>query len=469
MPKPKSLLDKRWPWLLAGAALVVMGLASYFDARVGPASRRPVGSPEDIAALAERSDLNVLFILIDTLRSDRLGAYGYERDTSPTLDLLASEGVRFSRHLAQSSWTKCSMASLWTSLNPARAGITRFDQVIPTEAQLPAEILKAAGLRTAGIYRNGWVAPTFGFDQGFDFYTRPAASPMPPELRASNPTLSQRGTDEDVVAASVEFLRAHGDERWFLYLHLMDVHEYLYDSESALFGGSYSDVYDNSIRWTDRTLGILLEYLDEWGYRENTIIAITSDHGEAFDERGFEGHAREVYRETTEVPFILSLPFRLPEGIVVDARTRNIDVWPTLLALLGLQAPPDIDGESLVGDILASARGQGPAADERIAVAHLDQTWGQRQMAPRATVAVAEGRHRYVRTIGPRGTLEDLFDAGRDPRELEQRSEQEPERVEQLRALADRYLESEEHWQVQQREIGELELNQLRALGYAIP
>jgi len=467
---PERLLDKRWPWLVAAAALITMGFASFFHARVGGTDRRPVGSPDDIAQLAERSDVNLMFILIDTLRADRLGSYGYERDTSPALDRLAADGVRFSRHLSQSSWTKCSMASLWTGLYPVRAGITRFDQIIPAEAQMPAEILRDAGVRTAGIYRNGWVAPTFGFEQGFEVYTRPAARPPSREMRVSNPTITARGTDEDVVAATLEFLRIHGDERWFVYLHLMDVHEYLYDAESALFGGGYSDIYDNSIRWTDRTIEILLEYLDEWGYRNDTIIAIASDHGEAFSERGFEGHAREVYRETTEVPFILSLPFRMEPGIVVETRTRNVDVWPTLLELMGVASPADLDGVSLVPDILARARGEARRAPERTGVAHLDQTWGQRSMAPRATVAVADGRYRYVRTTGPRGDKEELFDASEDPAELVERSAQDPETLARLKRLADGYLASEPRWgAAPRREIGELELNQLRALGYAIP
>ena len=120
--------SKRWPWLVAAAADRAR-LLSRPSSRSGSGDRdrRPLGSAEDIARLSERTDLNVLFILIDTLRADRLGSYGYERDTSPALDRLAARGVRFARHLAQSSWTKCSMASLWTGLYPARTGVTRFD------------------------------------------------------------------------------------------------------------------------------------------------------------------------------------------------------------------------------------------------------------------------------------------------------------------------------------------------------
>ncbi len=429
-----------------------------------------MGSAEDIARLEERTDVNVLFILVDMLRADHLGSYGYGRDTSPELDRIAAAGVRFERHLAQSSWTKASMASLWTGMYPARTGITRFDDLIPDAARLPAEILKDAGFRTAGLFRNGWVAATFGFDRGFDVYSRPATRPIAPSVRASNPTLTLGGSDEDAIAAAVEFLRIHGDERWFLYLHLMDVHQYLYDEESALFGGSYADIYDNSIRWTDGTIAVLWEYLAEWGHLEDTLVAIVSDHGEAFRERNLEGHARGVYRETTEVPFVLSFPFRLQPGVAVDVRTRNVDVWPTLLDLIGLPPPPGIDGRSLVPDLLASARGEAAPAADRTAVAHLDQQWGKRLRDPQPAVAVADGTLRYVRATNRGQRVEQLFDARHDPAELHDRAAEDPDELERLRTIADAYLETVPAWgKAPTREIGELELNHLRALGYAIP
>ncbi len=467
----KRLLDRGWPWLLAAAVIVAAFLSTFVELHLpGDPDPRPVGSADDVARLRERKDLNVLFVLIDTLRADRLGSYGYSRDTSPRLDRLAASGVRFARHLAQSSWTKCSMASLWTGMYPARNGITRYDDVIPGEAKLAPEILKEAGFRTVGIYRNGWVAPTFGFEQGFDVYTRPTPRPLPPSIRVENPTVSTRGTDEDAIAAALEFLRVYGDERWLLYLHLMDVHEYTYDQESALFGATYSDIYDNSIRWVDHVIGVLLDHLAEQGQAQKTLVVIGADHGEAFRERGLEGHARRVDRETTEVPLFLAFPFRLEPGGVVGVRTRNVDLWPTVLDLLGLEVPQGIDGRSLVPEIVASARGDAPRNGDRTAIAHLDQHWGQRSREPAPAVAVAEGSLRYVRSHERGRRVEHLFDAGRDPRELDDRAAEDPETLERLRGVADAYLETLPPWeQTPKRELDELELNQLRALGYAVP
>lgn len=468
MPK---LLDKRWPWVAATIVAVLAFLSTILDVHLGPdVDPRPVGTADDIAALPQRTDVNLLFILVDTLRADRLGLYGYERDTTPNLDRLGARGAVFRRHLSQSSWTKCSMASLWTGMYPAHDGITRFDDIVPEQARMPAEILKDAGFQTIGIFRNGWVAPTFGFEQGFDTYMRPAPKPPPASVRLANPTISNAGTDEDVVNAAIEFLRVRGHERWFLYLHLMDVHEYLYDEESALFGSTYSDVYDNAIRRVDGVLEALFEHLAAGGYLDHTLVVLAADHGEAFRERGFEGHAREVFRETTEIPLILSFPFRLDPGVEVSVRTRNVDVWPTLLELMGAEPLPDADGRSLVPEILASARGEAPPGPERTGIVHLDQHWGQRGKEPLPTVAVTDGPLRYVRVEQGATRVEQLFDASRDPAELTDRSREDPEALQRLRQTADTYLESQPAWgEAPKREIGELELNQLRALGYAIP
>jgi len=464
------LLDQRWPWLVA-AALILIGLLSTMVEirKPGGLAGRPLGSIAEIETLRDRKDLNVLFILVDTLRADRLGSYGYERDTSPGLDRMADSGVRFARTLAQSSWTKASMASMWTGLLPARTGITRFDQVLPEEALMPAEVLREAGFQTIGLYRNGWVAPTFGFDQGFDVYQRPIQLPLPPEVRRENPTLTEVGSDEGLVASAVEFLRLQGHERWFLYLHLMDVHEYLYDEESARFGLRYSDVYDNSILWTDGVLEILFEHIAEVGHVYYTLIVLTSDHGEAFGERGFEGHARKVYRETTEVPFLISFPFRLEPGIVVERRTSNIDVWPTVLDLIGHELPGS-DGRSLRDEILASARGESAESPKELAIAHLDQAWARPDQAPEPTVAIADGPLRFVRIEQDGKRIEQLFDASDDAGEHRDWAADRPDDLKRLSAEADRYLELEPDWgDSPKREISELELNHLRALGYAIP
>ncbi|MEZ4331460.1 MAG: sulfatase [Myxococcota bacterium] len=447
-------------------------VAPYFVEMQAGRDRRPIGTVADIRELAARDDVNVLFVVIDTLRADRLGSYGYDRDTSPIVDAIAERGVRFDRHLAQSSWTKCSMASLWTGLYPNRTGVTRFDQVLSSSARLPAEIFRDAGFRTAGIFRNGWVMDYFGFSQGFEVYTRPFPEPVAPNVRVENPTIEAGGSDRDAVAAAKEFLRIHGHERWLLYLHLMDVHEYLYSEETAAFGTAYSDVYDNSILWVNSVLNPLVEDLAREGHLEKTLIVITSDHGEAFGERGFEGHARHVYKESTEIPLILSFPFRLEEPIVVRERTRNVDVWPTVLDILGLEPLAETDGRSLVPAIVAAAEGKGTDVAPP-GYAFLAQNWGRPDRQETSTLAVVDGSLRYVQYVDGEGRRieEHLYDRSSDPAELDDQRAEQPEALERMRSLAQAYpLDASPPFAIETPlEIEEIQLKQLRALGYDVP
>ena len=461
--------------VLGGVALalaVVLLAAGVYRMR-GDDGGHPRGTLEDLQALATRSDLNVLFILVDTLRADRLGAYGYERDTSPNLDALAASGVRFANQVAQSSWTKCSMASLWTGLYPVRTRVLRAYDVLAEQAHTPAETFREAGFRTAGIWRNGWIAPNFGFGQGFEIYLSPRSERRQRARvqRVEHPNLTLDGDDGDILDSTREFLRAHGHERFFLYLHLMDVHQYAYSEESALFGTNYSDSYDNAIHWVDSLLGILFDELDAMGLRDRTVIVFGSDHGEAFGEHDGEGHARNVYGEVTTTPLILGLPFRLEPGIVVDARSKNVDLWPTVLDLVGLPPLPDADGRSLVPEIVASARGEGQRSDDDdgVAFAQIDQAWAKTRETPRPMVAVNQGRWRLLYRAGfPKHS--ELYDKSDDPLEQQNLAAERPEVAKALNELALGYLKSPPPpWgDAPIIEIDEMELNQLRALGYGV-
>ena len=450
-----------------GIGLVGLAAALY----VFPlADSRPRGTMEDVLAFRDRDDTNVLFILVDTLRADRLSAYDYERDTSPNLDALAETGIRFARHVSQSSWTKCSMASLWTSVYPARNGVLRAHHVVPSEAQMPAEIFREAGLRTAGIWRNGWIAANFGFSQGFEVYQKPPPASLPRGKRREHPHLTLAGSDADIVRSALAFLRAHGHERWFLYVHFMDVHQYVSSEDEAIFGTGYSDIYDNSIRWVDRLIGELIDELEARGLRERTLVVFASDHGEAFGEHGGEGHARNVYGEVTETPWILGFPFRIDPGIVVQERSENVDLWPTVLELVGLPPRPDVDGRSLVSSIAAAARGEETHADDELAFAQIDQTWGQTARRPQPQVAVNRGKWRL---IYPQAYPErfELYDKTLDPREQRDLVDANPQVAEQLVAIADTHLENREPpWgsETPTIELDELQLEQLRALGYGV-
>jgi len=459
----RRLLDSPWTYFALAGVLLVVAILSQFEIRI---PSRPVGAVEDVRELRERDDLNVVFIVIDTLRADRLGAYGYGRPTSPIMDDLASRGVRFAHVEAQSTWTKCSMASLWSGVYPTRTGITRFNDALPEAATLPAEMLRAAGFRTGGIWRNGWVATNFGFQQGFETYFRPLAQKLPERVRP-RAGASLEGSDEDVTYSAIEFIKAHGHERFLLYLHYMDVHQYAYDGAAAelAFGTSYSDHYDSAIHWVDRNVGELMLALEDSGLFKKTLVVIASDHGEAFYEHSFEGHARNLYREVTEVPLLFVLPFRLEKGIVVEPLVRNVDVWPTILDLLGLPPIEGADGRSLLPLIEAAGRGQ-PAPEAEPAFAYLDRTWGWpgRESVPLASIR-KDGKRLVLRRR--EGDAVELYDHATDPREQVNLAQSEPELVAELKPAAEAHLADTPIWgAAPQVQVDEMYKAQLRALGY---
>ena len=464
----RRLLDSPRTYYALAGILLVVAVLTQFEIRT-PA--RPEGREAELAALRARDDVNLLFILVDTLRADRLHAYGHERETSPWMDELARTGVRFARVVSQSSWTKSSMASLWTATYPARNGVLRWGHGLPEEAPLPAERMREAGFRTAGIFRNGWVSANFGFGQGFQGYIRPLPSVSPGK---QTPRSHERlkGTDEDVTQAAFEFLRTYGDERFLLYLHYMDLHQYTYSEASALFGSSYSDAYDNAVHWTDQNIGALLLELDELGLRDRTVVVIASDHGEEFLEHGSEGHAKTLYREVTEVPWILSLPFRLEPGVVVETRVENVDIWPTLLDLLGLPALPKADGRSRLPLIEAALQGAPTPDDSAPAFAHLDRRWHLAEGGSKPIVAVTQGPHRLILTESPEdGQVVELFDHRVDPGEANNIATDHPELGARLLKQAAAYRDLPPlDWGAApvQVEISDLDRGQLKALGYLI-
>src|SRR5258705_11354817 len=135
----------------------------------------------------------------------------------------------------------------------------------------------------------------------------------------------------------------------------MDVQHIVYYESSAIFGTSYSDIYDQSIHWVDHLIGALFDELERLDLLSRTIVVIAADHGEAFLEHGREGHAQDLYGEVTHVPLIIIPPFLLEPGVRVHATVSNADLWPTLLELVGLPPLPGADGRSLVPLVLAAA------------------------------------------------------------------------------------------------------------------
>lgn len=467
------VFSSRMLFVLAAVLVLLAGLR-FLAGRTagGPEVSWPAGGLPELEALRQRQDVNVVFLLIDALRADRLGAAGYARPTSPNLDALAQGGIRFSHAWAQSSWTKTSMASMLTSTYPATNGILRWEDTTPEAATLPAEIFHAAGFRTVGLVRNAWMDPSFGFAQGFDRYQVPVALAQTVSMRRNGPTSEGlEGSDLDLTQAATAFLDSFGRDRFFLYLHYMDVHQYASDAASPTFGTSHADFYDSAITWVDRNVGALVAELGKRNLLGKTLIVVASDHGEAFLEHGYEGHGHDLHREVLEVPLIVVLPFRLAKGAVIDVPVQNVDVVPTILDLLGLSPLPGAEGRSLVPLVRASLQGEPPPPElaDRPAFADLDRTWFERGRAPERLVSVASATHHMIRAIDGRGEVE-LYDLTKDLGERQNVAADDPALRDRLAELAAAHVRRPElAWgRPPSVKVDRLRVEQLRALGYVV-
>jgi arylsulfatase A-like enzyme len=342
----------------------------------------------------------LVLVSVDTLRPDRLGAYGHPRGTSPNLDALARAGTLFENAFAQSHWTLPSHATMLTGQAPLVHGAVHLDDVLSPALESLAERLRARGFRTAafvGGNRYSFIGAGRGFDRGFETYLHyPHAGRFRSgrllrfvehvRMRAVRHHVGNATAETD---AALRWLAVRGDEPFFLFLHFYDVHSKTHrlpyeapepwreafcpaevrgldgcDAEGrcaterlrAIWAGRSPEpdaaelermrcLYDGAVAFVDAQLGRLLDGIDRLGLAERTLVAVTSDHGEAFFEHGYPIHAN-LFDEVLRVPLILRGP-GVPPGLRVAEIARLMDLVPTLLDRLGVPRPAELPGRSL--------------------------------------------------------------------------------------------------------------------------
>lgn len=304
---------------------------------------------------------NILLVSIDSLRADHLHSYGYSRETSPTIDALAREGALFTTAVAPTSWTLPSHLTLLTSLSPAQHGVvlTSGQRLAPGVPTLP-EVLRTAGYQTGGFVSGPFLRAEYGFSRGFDHYDDFS-------VVARTVVDSYHGVTSPRLSANVkQWLKewsAKGRRRpFFAFVHMWDVHydysapepyRHMFDPDYA--GTLTADnfvrnrnihknmdprdlehiiaLYDGEIRFTDYYLGELIGCLRDLGVLEETIIVVTSDHGDEFFEHGNGGHHKTLYDEVIRVPLIVRFPEKIEAGTVIEEQVRLEDIGLTILAL----------------------------------------------------------------------------------------------------------------------------------------
>ncbi len=398
----------------------------------------------------------VILFLIDTLRADHLGCYGYERNTSPHLDALAQEGILFEQCLAQSTWTKPATASILTGVYPSSHGATYFESVLDTSVNTIAEILKENGYATAAFVANGFIFDkSVGFDRGFDSFEAFQG--------VKDPETGEKighARAEDLVTSALDWVSKRSTDDFLLYVHVVDPHspygapepfttrfsetEYTgnitgqfgsnriepgVDSLSAADWQHLRDLYDGEIAYTDSQFDRLLSGLKSEGLLEKSNIVVVSDHGEEFYDHQGIGHPPTMFQEVVRVPLMVRLPFldEIFRGRTSDLLCRQIDVLPTILDAVGIANPPGLQGISL----LPRAFGMKPESIP-IALSEVDKDGYFRK-------AVVSGNMKYVRSWTPYGA-EYLFDLEKDQGEQTNQIDSGHPDADRLRSVLDAYM-----------------------------
>jgi arylsulfatase A-like enzyme len=319
---------------------------------------------------------NVILITVDTLRADRLSCYGYTKHHTPNFDRLAEEGVLFENAFCDVTWTTPSMASVMTGRYATAHGLRSILQRLSEDVVTLAELLRGDGIQTAAIVASYPVAPIFGLDQGFALYdadfTRAMiqgpGAPLPArpggvnELKQSQfyqAAHSAYRTDSELSDRAVHWLREEKREPFFLWLHYFGPHE-----KPQGTGDIFKEVplqqqqYDPDVVEADAQVGRVLATVDQLGLSARTAVIVHADHGQSLTEHDYFGHGRDLYDPCQHVPLLMRLPDRLPAGVRIRRLVRNIDLFPTILELMGVKLAVPVDGGSVLPTVTGKGNGE---------------------------------------------------------------------------------------------------------------
>jgi arylsulfatase A-like enzyme len=431
-----------------------------------------------------------LIILIDTLRADHMGAYGYSRSTTPFIDEWAEGATVFEAGIAQASWTKPSVASLFSSLYPTvhRTGNglpdrrhvesnqlqfrPRPDTSPPTAQSLPdavvtvAEVLRNAGYRCGGFINNNLVSKAYGYGQGFNIYTG----------RAMN--------TGRVTASGIRWIEKNSDRPFLLYLHYMQPHSpyspparynvFGAKIDSAHVGGDIKNginftgtkqlssdeledivaLYDGEILYSEDQVLAVLKKLQDLKISQEVVVVLTADHGEEFLDHGMVWHESiHLYEELIRVPLVMKIPGNM-QGRRVETPVMQIDIAPTLISMAGLNPPADMQGRSFSGLFEEMPLNPRPIFSETIDYGYIQ--------------TIRDGSMKLIQDWENHST--ELYNLETDPRELVNLAPQQPDVVAALLDLLDMHNETNRLWaeQLDSKLVSADEelLKKLRSLGY---
>lgn len=462
----------------------------------------------------------ILLISVDTLRADHLGIYGHHRFTSPTIDALADEGVVFDDVSATTAWTLPSHASMLTGLFPLAHGVMTAKNALAEEVQTLAGWFGRGGWETAAIVNVMWLKrESYGLTRDFEKY-----------LSIEEVDYGRRSTSSWATDQAIQWIGAQADRPLFLFLHYYDVHaDYASSPEyERLFVGPYGgiadgtawqieranfsdahvarcleepdlgfcsfgsaenprkidsemehiafsaedglhleELYDAGIRQLDTELGRLLTFLESSDRAKDTLVILTSDHGEEFLEHGRVGHFLTTYQQSLRVPLIVRGP-GVPEGMRIDTPVSLVDLAPTLIALAGLPAEAGLDGMDF-SQLWRDADGESFA--DRYLFGEASGGLQQATHLPGAYPifrSIRQGNFKLIaRSLGSQ-TDYALYDLSKDPEELHNIAGERTGRVSRMAEILERrHASSEQAVPTGAKvELDAAEIENLKALGY---
>jgi arylsulfatase A-like enzyme len=506
-------LVHRHKTITVAASIVVC--AVWFGARIS-GSTQPIPAPGSPPAAAKKP--NVLLIVMDTVRADHVSVYGYERETTPFLREFAREATVYERAIACDGFTLPTHASMFTGVYPSWHGATvrstyPYGSSLSPRRQTLASVLRANGYFTAEAVANyGYLGPAMGLAQGFTSAQARRAVPLsdstrPSYLRESvkkflSAAFNTTAFDQfrllatDINRHALGTIEENRDRNapFFIFLNYMDAHipyippapfrtrfngsdrnvkprlDETYEGYQALRDEVNSEKrsldenekrymisqYDAGIAFMDSAIGTLMKRLRELGLYDNTLVIITSDHGEAFGEHNRREHGiSSVYQDQVHVPLLVKYPGQ-HEGHRSDALVSQVDFMPTVLEVSGIAAPPGLQGQSF----------RSPRSEESSAIFSESSAVGYQQAYPRlrgARRAVFSGNLKL--TVWTAGDPE-FYDLAADPGELNNQYRPDDPRAAALLARVNAWIAAMPRLPAQSKSIDKSTLEKMRSLGY---
>lgn len=452
--------------------------------------------------------LNLILVVLEGARADHLSCAGYGRETTPFLDRIGREGVRFANMIATAPWTLPAHASLFTGLHSVTHGATDERRFLSARHQVLAEYAKAAGYRTAAFCVNPWVSPETGFGRGFDafftqrYHNRLAARAVQYGRRAGDRLLRRKDAGARRTNDALKRWLAASPQPFCAYVHYNETHLPLdppppYGRQFLPKGLSTARVravnqdgnrcmahdvamteedfviltalYDGALRYVDTRLREVADFLAARGEWDRTLLVVLGDHGEQLGEHGRIGHGFSLSEALLRVPLLLRCPPLLPQGFVVDELAATTDVLPTILALLGIAA----ESGRFHGRARLEAGRVTPGPAFTVAERFRPNLDVFHQRFPQCDMRAFDVRQKVIRTrhekfLWRSDEANELYDLRADPAESQNLIEQAPARAESLRRQLFDWLAGVEKFEAADDtpELGENLRHELRAMGY---